>query len=491
MKKRLTICCILLDLIALGLVPLNLFLFSFPEWVTAAASLLILSLSVYIWIKGRCKTAVKAAVTIVNFAVVCIVLFASFCNPYWNGRFLRQGNFVVSENYSRVLSVGAAKQDLDYAMKYLKKLHPALLRGLTPELESEYNKVLSTIEQSDGITVNALCRELEGIFSLLGDAHTVVYGKYDDRHYLKEIYSHNKAGDTLAAVNGKSMTELLSENAGLFSYEAESYALVQLKNSLSSLEGLDYLGIQVEGGVVYTFEDSEGNRRDFTFYPEDFLLYEDYAVYNGIENGADEDESFVSFELIPERSLAVLTLSSCVYNREYRDTLRDMFTRVKEQGIENVCVDLRENGGGNSMVADEFIHYLDVESYRTWGMVWRLGCFMIPVEGTELENDRYEELTFKGNLYLLTSTRTFSSAMDFTELIIDNRLGTVIGEPPGNDPNGYGDAPYFTLPQSKLYIQISTKNWSRIDSTRPEMLIQPDIACPGDGAMEKLYEILD
>lgn len=130
MKKRLTICCILLDLLALGLVPLNLFLLSFPEWAAAAASLLILSLSVYIWIKGGCKAAVKIAASVANFAVICIVLFAAFCNPYWNSRILRQGNFIVSENYSRVLSVSDARRDLNYAMKYLKKLHPALLGGL-------------------------------------------------------------------------------------------------------------------------------------------------------------------------------------------------------------------------------------------------------------------------------------------------------------------------------------------------------------------------
>lgn len=491
MKKHMALWCILLDVLALGLIPLNLFLLSLPEWVTAAAALLILAVSVCMWVKGRNKRAAKIAVSVVSLLSVCIVLFAGFCNPYWNSIFLRRNSESISEDYSRVLSVRDAKQDLDYAMKYLKKLHPALAGGLTPELETGYNEAVSRIEQSGGITVNALCRELEGVFSILGDAHTRAAGIYQDEHYLKYIHSHSEAGDVVAAVNGKTPKELLSENPRLYSYEAESYGLMRLENSLTSLEGLDYLGISAENGVVYTFEDTDGQREDFTFYPEDFLTYDEYAAYNGIEDGADEPESFVSFELQPERSLAVLTLTSCVYNSEYTNCLREMFTQVKEQGIENVCVDLRDNGGGNSMVANEFIRYLDIDSYRSFGMIWRLGPFMLSFDGGELENERYKELTFKGNVYLLTSTYTFSSAMDFTELIIDNGLGTVIGEPPGNDPNGYGDISAFTLPNSKLYIQISTKKWSRVDGTKSETLIQPDIECPDSRAFEELCKILD
>ena len=67
--------------------------------------------------------------------------------------------------------------------------------------------------------------------------------------------------------------------------------------------------------------------------------------------------------------------------------------------------------------------------------------------------------------------------MEFAEFVRDNDLGTIIGEAPGNDPNSYGDVAYFSLPNSHIFMQISTKNWVRADRNAPEGLIIPDIEC--------------
>ena len=63
-------------------------------------------------------------------------------------------------------------------------------------------------------------------------------------------------------------------------------------------------------------------------------------------------------------NLAVFTLTSCVYDEEYCSTVAAFFQRVDSLGIENVIVDLRGNTGGNSLVANEFLRYLDVDQYR-------------------------------------------------------------------------------------------------------------------------------
>ena len=70
-----------------------------------------------------------------------------------------------------------------------------------------------------------------------------------------------------------------------------------------------------------------------------------------------------------------------------------MFGEIKSKGIKNLCVDLRENGGGNSLVANEFLKYLDIPSYKDMGLVWRLGFLNISAGGGVTENERYEELT--------------------------------------------------------------------------------------------------
>jgi C-terminal processing protease CtpA/Prc len=165
-----------------------------------------------------------------------------------------------------------------------------------------------------------------------------------------------------------------------------------------------------------------------------------------------------------------------------------MFREVKEKNIQNVAVDLRDNGGGNSLVVNEFIRYLNIESFEQGTNDWRWGCFMIPFHQSTVKNKKYEELLFEGEVYILTSSSSFSSAMLFAQWIVDNNLGTLIGEAPGNDPNGYGDVTMFTLPNSKLFLQTSTKVFCRADKDNPDDLVEPDISCDANEAMEVLFE---
>ena len=74
-----------------------------------------------------------------------------------------------------------------------------------------------------------------------------------------------------------------------------------------------------------------------------------------------------------------------------------------------------------------------------------------------------------------------------SEFIKDNHLGRIIGQPPGNAPSGYGEIAIFQLPNSKLYVQISTKKFMRADEKTEDKLVTPDILCDADKALETLY----
>lgn len=484
------ILCLILDILAVGLIPLNLCLTELPEWITIVFSVLIGSATGILWAKNSRFKAGKAALSLLNAVAMVITLFGAYCNPYWNNLLFRANVDFYSKPYNETLSGKQAKSDLDYAVKYLQKCHPALIDGLTEEIEEKYKETAEELLHTDSITINALSGKIERIFAMLGDGHTYAADNCK-RRYLKYTYSHEQAEEELTAVNGASIEELFEKNRGLYSFEAESYGYVQLRNDLESLEGLDYLGINVKDGAVFTYKTLDGEQIDFTYYENDFVPYDEYLVYNGIESESSEDESFVRYEIDKDKSLAVLTLDSCNYNDEYISCVREMFTEVKNGGIENVCVDLRSNSGGNSLVANEFIKYLPVKSYKDIGMSWRLGFLNLSFDGGESENPQYDELIFEGDVYVLTSYYTFSSAMDFTQYIIDNELGTVIGEPCGNSPNSCGEITVFKCPDSGIAFQVSTKRWRRIDREKTELLLSPDIECKADKALDKLYEILD
>lgn len=67
-------------------------------------------------------------------------------------------------------------------------------------------------------------------------------------------------------------------------------------------------------------------------------------------------------------------------------------------------------------------------------------------------------------------------------------FGTLIGEAPANSPNGYGNIATFKLPNSKILMQISTMKFKRADSSNKDELVEPDIACDSEDAMDVLYQ---
>lgn len=481
---------VLLAIIAAAIIPLNLFLIQMPEQTAIVISCGILAAAVIMLIKLKRKTAGKIVISLFCLLGIALSLFGSYCNPYWNSiTFYSDNDLWYCKEYDRELTYAQAKADLDYAMKYLKKLHPAFYEGIPTEIQRRYDDAVSALEHADKITVNKAAQEIQSMCFLLGDAHTHITMNYTDERYMKYIYGHREAGDILKGINGMTWEQLLDTSSfchDKVSYEVKDYGTERLLRYVNTLQGLDYLGISVKNGVTYNYETADGETIDRKVTAADFITYEEYVKFNNIDNRIDEEYNFVSYEINKEKNAAVLTLDECNYNGEYINTLKKMFTEIKEQGITNAAVDLRHNGGGNSLAANEFLRYIDVDSYKEWACDWRLGWFMFNIPQTETQNSKYEDLLFKGNLYLLTSTSTFSSAMCFAQYVKDNGIGTIIGEPSGNAPDSYGDISAFKLPNSGAVIQISTKKWDRIDNI--EGLIEPDIPCEEWEALDYFYK---
>lgn len=493
-KKVMLFVCIVFDLMVVFLIPFNLMLIkiSIPEFVTVVLSVLAVILATFYFKTFRKEKNVSAVVFVAAFLTLVISTLGTYCNPYWNSTmFLRNVDYG-SKSYDLQISQKEAMEDLEYAMKYLNKLHPALYGGMPKDICEQYESIRDKIKDCNSISVNELAKDIESIFSKLRDGHTYVTGYYNDRKIMKYYREWVKAGDEIVAVNGVSIEELLEENSDYYSFETTSWEYQWLLDDILTEAGVDYLGFDIEQGIEYTLMSKDGTVHKEVCYEEDFLLYDAYAEYNHINDDIQQEESFVQYEIDSEKNLAVLQLDECNYNEKYVNCLRDMFTEIKEKKIENVVVDLRYNGGGNDLVVKEFIRYLDVEKYKVATMDWRLGFLYLKGLGNGIEkNNKYEELLFSGNMYLLTSANTFSSAMKFAEYVKDNNLGIIIGEAPGNNPNGYGEVAGFKLPNSRLFMQISTKRFYRANAECRDLLVYPDIECKSDDKAEMIQKIIN
>lgn len=114
--------------------------------------------------------------------------------------------------------------------------------------------------------------------------------------------------------------------------------------------------------------------------------------------------------------------------------------------IERVIIDLRNNGGGNNMLAEPLRRVL-VKS-------------------------RFNRI---GGLYVLISPATFSAAMNFATRLERETDAIFVGEPTGGVPNHFGDAKFSQAPISKIPYIISTLRWQDSSPFDERRWILPDI----------------
>ena len=483
---------IILTICAALMIPLDFFIVNVPRWICAVLVIAALVADLF-YCLGKSKLWKKITISMVGALVWLAVIFFAFFWPYWNSTVYKMRRAPVSPAYDSVINQKDALEDLDYACKQLKRIHPAMRNKKGDEYKTvlaAYEKQRAVISAKNGLTVNELARCVQRVFSTLHDAHTGSLPQYSNPLYYRELKNINDSEYGFHGVNGIPYKELLRQKSDLFSYEKEEWAIQDLADYTIRIDLLDFLELDPANGVTYMLinDDEDIIERKATL--DEYVTAEEYYKYNNIDQEAKAREPakpFVYYEIDPEHSLAVLTLTSCNNNAQYKECLHRMFTEVKEKNIKNVAVDVRSNGGGSSLVINNFFRYLDIDSFYESSWDVRYGPFVAKHTRPLSKNHRIKELLFHGNLFVLTNERSFSSAMMFPLYVQDNGLGKIIGETPANDPSGYGDVVRNYLPHSHIKIFVSKTDFTRVNPDSPDRYVEPDYPCKSSQVMEELY----
>lgn len=423
-----------------------------------------------------------AVCSVVWMLVIGGVLYYKLCMDPYRGTVK---NREYSKELDEMLSVEEALEDLEYMMERFRNHHPAWLEegnAGVAAVESQYEAEVMAMEAMQGeISVLELYRAASRIAAKMHDGHTYPYWNGEEKLYIHDFTQINEYGAPLT-IEGVPYTELLEAYKQVAAYELDFYVENQFESQVIINEYMLRLcGVDTSDGVTMTFENGSGTEE----YHYDFVPI---AKVKGYEY-SEEEKPWVFYEIDKENSVGIFTLTTCVNNEEYQSVLENFFTEVFAENIENVVVDLRYNGGGNSAVANEFITYLDVEEYQGWDSGVRFGRYLYKNENIVHKNKQKEQV-FDGQVYVLTNIKTYSAAMDFAMLIGDNDLGTIVGEPSGNLPDSYGDILSFQMSNSKLMLCVSHKRWYRVDQSKSGQPIMPDYEVESSEALEKVYELI-
>jgi hypothetical protein len=174
-----------------------------------------------------------------------------------------------------------------------------------------------------------------------------------------------------------------------------------------------------------------------------------------------------------------------------------------DAGVYKFIVDLRHNPGGNSRVGAELLDAMGIIPPQ--GGAYRRVSPLVRIQHPWFESvmpwieDGYVVRTSLPNpglaanpnnmvIAVLTSNETGSSAGVMATWVQDGGLGVIVGEPGTNAPTAFGDVQLIKLPNTGLYIQVSTAKALRPDPTADPTTFWPDIPVDQRYALEEALD---
>jgi hypothetical protein len=394
------------------------------------------------------------------------------------------------EPLDATLTAQQATQDLDYIVWFVKERHPACVDGLPEAVKAAYERESAALQAGGDTTVLALWQAAARVLHPLSDAHTGVFALRCCAYHLPVSFAFEgdalvlkdgpDAGRAVEKIGGIPVSTLYERFEGMFSYELDSYARSRFAERINRSDYLRFVGVDAQASLP------GANRNTVAIECADGTTVS-YAFEEPTATGR-EAQPFASYEI--GDGVAVFTLRKCDYGDDYKDMVREFFTAVRDGGVQNVILDLRDNPGGNPLVSGEFIRYLPALEYKTFAADVRYGPIVWHKGPKTAKNGEVGDLTFGGSLYVLTSAATFNSAVDFATLLSDNGLATVIGEAPGDMPTSYGDILMFQTPNAKLVFTVSYKRFVRPDAEKSDEPLTPDVAVGAGDAMDAALSLI-
>lgn len=388
-----------------------------------------------------------------------------------------------------LLSKKQAQFDIDALIYTLGEVHPNMFSVCG---QSDFFQSVAMVKQQlpDSVTTVELFKRVAPLVTKLGDGHTMLRFPYND--YFTPVtlrfplFVNVKPDYTLhvrscidnvipqdaevLSINGKSSRELIESMMDYASGERDFFRIERMNADFPALFEMLYSSGKYD--IVYRLKNSK-KRVEVTLQP---TKWEELKPRMPKKQAQAPTQDY-SFKLLESNHVALMDFRSFNNPRKMKAFADSMFVTLRERGIRNLIIDLRNNGGGNSTVGDVFLRYISPQPFQQMGKslvrvtptTARLigndltapGWYFYNAEASDklIRPLTKEEGHYEGNVYLLISHHTFSSAGSFAWAFKHFGMGTVIGEESGGMNVSFGDILSYKLPVSNLNCTISFKRF--------------------------------
>lgn len=261
-------------------------------------------------------------------------------------------------------------------------------------------------------------------------------------------------GKRVVRIGGMPIAEALDKVKTVISYENDQWVKQESVRYLRSADVLHATGVSDSNErVAFTFAEPDGTEFGGTIAAVDAGMIPARHLARPL-NPLSERNPHLNywFDYLPDRRALYIKYNRCAESLQLSmaEFTRQVAAFVESNPIEALILDLRNNSGGNSAVIQPLSQALTQASIR----------------GT---------LPLARPPFIIIGRQTFSSGM-LNALDFKFAGATLLGEPTGGKPYGYGEVRTFTLPNSGLVVQYSTRLFRNGSPDDP--YLRPDVTVP-------------
>lgn len=371
--------------------------------------------------------------------------------------------------------------------------------------------------------------ELNRWLALLQDAHTFVM--LDDtslypftlRYYEGSFYFRSLPdsvpdcmGKELIAMNGRAVDSLIQELMVYVPSENQVKACITGSFFMNHKAFLNALGIDTDRDIRFMFADGDEVRLPSSLDKGAAGSHQVKQVLHPVTARRNKpfhyqitgDTCYFQFNAMIDRfsywqgcRLMQVSPDKAVADNLplFADFLDEMACAMAVHNVNRLVIDMRYNGGGNSVLGDVLLEFLGVslQDIRPFRSYIRVSDFLQTYYPALFIRDKYESMRgklveqnqvmndlaadmpkpssrFHGEVTFIQGQNTFSSANYLLTLVKDNALFPIIGTPTSQSPTCFGDVLCVELPYTQTKGYISHSYFVRPDERNQETSLLPD-----------------
>lgn len=413
----------------------------------------------------------------------------------------------------------AIQSDYDLMIRSLREAHPGLywytsISSFDSLARTERNKLYEGMDSyvffriaskivaatKEGHCRIGSSRDVGQYFNQKAILPPVVVKVLNDKVYLlNDIDGQSTKGKILTKINDEPVDEIITELFKYTSKYADGHITTgKIRYSIDYTSLAYYYADYFENTPIYALELKDEKSGNSSVVKVKGLSASDFGT---IDKGVSRFKLKEPIELrINDDKTAYLAIHSfrhTYYDHDGNETVAfevfsskidSVFRQILHSNVKKLIIDIRHNGGGTEGYEDYVLSYLTDQVYNKYKYVETNALGYSFLEHTQyntaeevasLERDlkkefeqsqdgRYlrrkgfmkveppKEITYKGELFVLISGKTYSGGSEFAGLLRDKTKALFIGEETGGgyygQSSGYGLT--LTLPNTQIRIRI-------------------------------------